>query len=361
MRVDLGGNHGRWVFLFGIPRSGTTWIGKIFDSHPGTLYKHEPDTFTFLEAMPWLPDVAEAEKLRPMASHFLSLLPHINTAYVAATLPVFPKEFCSRWQFGLHLCSVLTAKLGKKMAGEFPVLPMVDYGKVPGLCVVWKSVTSLGRLGVFLRVARERRAVVIIRHPCGVIASIKRSGLPGVHFRSDPSEDYGLFELMARSGPGRRHQITVENLRTMLPIERLAWRWVLLYEKVIEDTEGVEGVSLVRYEDICLDTKRSIRKMFEFCGLSWSSQTEEFIERSTKVKEVRGWNPMRMLEARPGYFSIFRDPVDSATKWRSQLSPEEVERIYGVLGRSDLLRFYPRVEEFCWKANPEPTCGTPPE
>ena len=31
------------ILLFGMPRSGTTWLGKIFDSHPQVLYRHEPD------------------------------------------------------------------------------------------------------------------------------------------------------------------------------------------------------------------------------------------------------------------------------------------------------------------------------
>jgi Sulfotransferase family len=345
MRFDLRENDGCLVFLFGLPRSGTTWIGKLFDSHPRTLYKHEPDTFTHLQTMPWAPGVAETEKLRAMADHFLSLLPNINTTYVAATLPVFRKEFRSRLQFGLHLFSVLTAKLGKRVAGEFPVLPLAEYGKIPGLRVVWKSVNSLGRLGVFLRVARERRAIVIFRHPCGLIASIKHASMSGVHIRTNPSEDYGIFEQLARSNPGRRHGVTLDNLRMMLPIERLAWKWVLLYEKAMEDTEGIDGVSFVRYEDVCLDTKRCTRAMFEFCGLPWSSQTSEFIERSTKHRKAERWSLMRVLESRSGYFSIFKDPVDCATKWRSQLSPEEIDRVYGVLRSSDLLRLYPRAEE----------------
>ena len=31
------------ILIVGAPRSGTTWLAKIFDSHPATLYRHEPD------------------------------------------------------------------------------------------------------------------------------------------------------------------------------------------------------------------------------------------------------------------------------------------------------------------------------
>ena len=31
------------ILLFGAPRSGTSWLGRILDSHPDTLMRHEPD------------------------------------------------------------------------------------------------------------------------------------------------------------------------------------------------------------------------------------------------------------------------------------------------------------------------------
>ena len=31
------------ILVVGAPRSGTTWLAKIIDSHPDVLYRHEPD------------------------------------------------------------------------------------------------------------------------------------------------------------------------------------------------------------------------------------------------------------------------------------------------------------------------------
>ena len=30
------------IALFGVPRSGTSWLGQIFDSCPDVIYKYQP-------------------------------------------------------------------------------------------------------------------------------------------------------------------------------------------------------------------------------------------------------------------------------------------------------------------------------
>jgi hypothetical protein len=325
------------VFLFGLQRSGTTWVGKIFDSHPQTLYKHEPDTFSLAPNMPWAPDVSQTDALRPVVNHFLSQLPNVNTSFVAGSLPVFRKAYRSGWQHSAHLVNVLTAKLSRRVFADFAIDPWFDGDGRSAPLLVCKSITSLGRLGVFLRVARRRKAIVLMRHPCGVIASLKRGRAQGL-LRNDASSDYPLFEELLNTGPGRRYGTTIDDLRTMRPEERLAWKWILVYEKVLEDIHGIEdAVLVVRYEDVCADPKRWARKMFALCGLSWHPQTEAFVDRSTAEPGGR----FNAGALRRDYFSVFKDPTWSAGKWRDELAPEEVERVSRILRGSPLHRFYP--------------------
>jgi len=328
-----------FIFLFGVHRSGTTWVGKIFDSHPQTLYRHEPDTFSDLPRMPFVADVAETEIFRAAVDEFLLSLPQINSNFVADSLPVFRKAYRSTWQNSAHWLSVMKAKLGRRLpfVGELVVHPWADYNAARDLQVVWKSICSLGRLGVLLRVARRRKAIVLLRHPCGVVASVKRGRAEG-HLRNDASVDYPLLGALLDTATGKRYGVSVDDLRRLEPEERLAWKWTLTYEKALADINGVDDAALVvRYEDVCLDPEGWARKMFEFCGLTWNSQTEIFLARSTSTPRGR----MGARLSKSGYFSVFKDPLRAANKWREELTPGEIERVLAVLNRSSLGRFYP--------------------
>src|SRR5918999_996008 len=84
------------TLLCGMPRSGTTWIGKIFDSHPDTLYRHEPDSASDeIKSIPLVASPSNAERYREVLSAFIEGLPHLKTARSAGSLPLFPKRYCS--------------------------------------------------------------------------------------------------------------------------------------------------------------------------------------------------------------------------------------------------------------------------
>src|SRR5215469_13402042 len=100
----------RYLLLFGMARSGTSWIGKIFDSHPTTLYKHEPDRS--MPGIPMFPGKERAEELTAPIQNFLALLPKVNRNHVAASLPVFPKMYRSKLGDEVHRASVLACAAG---------------------------------------------------------------------------------------------------------------------------------------------------------------------------------------------------------------------------------------------------------
>jgi hypothetical protein len=335
-------NPPRFLLLFGTPRSGTSWLGKIFDSHPRTVYKHEPDRSW--KDVSFAPPLADAERLRIPILTFAARLANISTAHAAGRLPVFAKQYRGRIPHSIHRLSVVTVGLASAVGFRLPVLQCADVDK-RDVCVVWKSTDSLDRLGVILRTLEDCRAIRILRHPCGYISSVLRGEAQRKFISAVPaSEDYGIMQILLQATAHPRG-LTVDLLRQCHPVERMAWIWVLMNEKAAEDTASDDRCTWVRYEDVCRAPVSKVKELFNFCGLSWNSQTANFINASTLASQGRA---PQISHQEQRYYSVFRDPLKSANKWKSELKPEDIERVYRVLRQSDLIRLYPESEDVPW-------------
>lgn len=331
----------KYLLLFGMARSGTSWIGKIFDSHPTTLYKHEPDSLRF--DVPLAPPVEQAGQYREPIRKFLKELPSMSNAHVSGRLPVFRKQYRSALAQRIHELSVLAAVPGSSIHRRFPILQCADVRRQE-ICVVWKSILSLGRLGVILRVSENCRAIWIMRHPCGYVYSIQRGEALGKFVSPVPAaEDFGILEMVLSSVGRLGRGMTVNHMRQFHPVERIAWLWVLMNEKASLDTRGDDRCMAVRYADVCQEPEQKSKEMFAFAGMSWNPQTAGFIKASTLGTQPAAFDRLTQDEAR--YYSIFKNPIQAAERWRSNMKAEDIERVYRVLRQSDLIRCFPETDE----------------
>ena len=311
------------ILLFGMPRSGTTWIGKLFDSHPDVLYRHEPDSWSPL-AMPRDPSLDDAADHARELQEFVARLPDIRAQRVAGKRPLFAKAYMSTPRARLMDVGVEFARVVSRFYPDFPVLFHVNARRYADRRIVWKSINSLGRLGTALTVLPEARGVHLLRHPCGYIASVNR-GLAGNSFSSanSNSEDYGIFAAVEGTPLGERYGIAIDRMKTLTPVERLAWRWVLINEKAWRESRDTGRYHCVYYEDVCRAPETRLRALFDACGLSWNEQTADFVARSTR-------------SARSGYYSVYKDPEISARRWREELDADTVEKVMAIVARSEI-------------------------
>lgn len=292
--------------------------------------------------VPVVPRLEQAEDFSPPMHRFVERLPFLRHAQIAGSLPIFPKKYRSSIAQWIHATSVLASIAATSVHINLPVLQCAGI-KRRQVRVVWKSIDSLGRLGLILRTTNKARAIIILRHPCATISSTLR-GEAEQKFSSTvaASEDYGIMEAIVAVA-GKRRGLTIDDLRRAHPVERMAWIWVLTNEKAINETHGMSCCTTVRYEDVCRDPIGKMRKLFLFAGLDWHEQTEAFIRASTLTAEPKKFD--KLTQGSDRYYSIFRDPVRSADKWKQQMKPEDVDRVYSVLRQSDLIRLYPEIEE----------------
>jgi hypothetical protein len=278
--------------------------------------------------LPMFADIAHTDQYRDIVNEFVDRLRGTWRSKVAATLPVFPKSYYSYPQLALRKFSILATKVGARVFGEMSVPEVVDLRRVPQLLPVWKSIESVGRLGVLCRILPESRAVLILRHPCGYVASVLRGEATGKFESRTPShEDFGVYAKMMELPQAKAHGLTLDRIRGMEPIERLAWRWVLFNEKAMDDVAGQSNCSYICYEDLCRDPIPQASKLFEFSGLDWNQQTEAFIHHSTGSNNN-------------SYYSLFKDPQKSANKWKTELSSSDIERVLAVIEDTEPGRLY---------------------
>jgi hypothetical protein len=197
------------------------------------------------------------------------------------------------------------------------------------LPVVWKSIESVGRLGVIARSVPRHCAILILRHPCGYVSSVLRGEAEQKFTDHEPaSDDYGVFAALLETRHARARGLSLAALAALHPVERLAWRWALFNEQALDDIAGVPGCMHVRYEDVCADPLGQARELLAFAGLPWHAQTDDFVRKS--ISRDSGT-----------YYSVFRDPVRAATSWRERLPADDARRVFDVLATSRLADMYP--------------------
>ena len=102
------------ILVFGMPRSGTTWLGKIFDSHTQTLYRHEPDSWRRLSTIPLMPSMKDASQYAEDIQVFNAGLSGIRAAKVCAKQPLFRKQYMSGARFWVMTVGSMVSQLADR-------------------------------------------------------------------------------------------------------------------------------------------------------------------------------------------------------------------------------------------------------
>ena len=268
------------------------------------------------------------QNMLPLATASSPILPAMNSSRVAATLPIFPKNYLSSWCLWLQRIAIFANRAAEAIGRESR-LPAVKSGAHPGqLHVVWKSVESIGRLGVIARAIPDCRGIMILRHPCAYVASLIRGETQGQFTQSDARcEDYEIFAWLLAANRHNSYAPSLDALKKLQPVERMAWRWVLTNAKALADISDMENCRYVRYEAVCADPFALTWELFHFAGLSWHLQVAAFIKQSTMRHSDR-------------YYSVFKDPAVAASKWQKELPAEIIERIMKIVDVTPLRGLY---------------------
>lgn len=214
------------VALIGMPRSGTSWLGQIFDSSEDVAYRLEP-IFSY--------------------------------AFKNQVGPGSTREDYVRFFDGIYASDdAFMLQKDKRAAGLYPT-----FGKNPApSTLAFKTTRFHHIMEDILRHFGNLRMMSIVRHPCGAIHSWlnTKKEFPGhlsrmEHWRSGacrktaPEEFWGFDDW-------------VNVTRMHLQFER----------------EYPDQFMIVRYEDLAANTLDVVGRMFAFASIELGPQTRDFIE-----------------------------------------------------------------------------------
>jgi hypothetical protein len=309
------------ILILGAPRSGTTWLAKIIDSHPDVLYRHEPD-----ETLPG-PEPLTAEALPALLDAWIS----DRSARTVSKRPFFPKSFQSGWARGLRGLLTAAVSAASRMPG-----PLAELGRiaVPDLLgrsaprVAIKSVRWSRGAALLAQTAPACRIVFILRHPCGQVASVMRGNRQQRFDLNTEGTDMPFDEAAALTFAAA-HGVDDPTFQALPNAAKYAWSWRAFNEPAYAALAVQPNVHVVLYEALCAEPEAVSRRILRFTNLGWNAQTQEFVARST------------MHQGPAGYYSVVRDAAAAAESWRQKMSPREQEAVRSVVAGSPLSRFWP--------------------
>ncbi|MBB3990608.1 sulfotransferase family protein [Croceicoccus naphthovorans] len=222
------------IAIHGAPRSGTTWLGQIFNSHPSCAYRYQP---LFSYAFKNRIDFNSSEQA---AKQFLHDLLHTEDQFVLQT--------------GEASLAQGSPKFEKDPAPQFLAYKEVRYHQL---------------LPHLMSIVPELRLVAIVRDPRDVLRSWRaapREYAAEWNFASEwdcaPSKNAGQAEnFYGYSG----------------------WKDSLqIFQRMTENHP--ERAIIVRYHDLKNVPSETTRHIFNFCGMNFSDQTCDFLRASTTTK-----------------------------------------------------------------------------
>ncbi|MDQ4094727.1 MAG: sulfotransferase [Actinomycetota bacterium] len=301
------------VLIVGVPRSGTTWVGRVLEHTDGVTFIGEPDS----------------EHKEPFALRAKRGLGRFPLLAPGDSVPAYE----ALWDLALAGRSPSRSPIER--AGRF----LVRGAAVPAIhrAVDPRAPRSTGRLALVRRLAHRpstpangdhvvvksvfvplaldwllsRRpdvaTVVVERNPYNVVSSWLAMGFIPFPWHEDKRlDDLVLGPLGLPPLPSNPS-----------PVEEIAWQVGVLSSVLRDVARKHPSIQLVTHEDLCRAPETLYKEVCHRAGLVWTETTQDYLANSNVPGT--GYEPKRVAAEQPD-------------KWRKRLTQHQVEEITKVLG-----------------------------
>lgn len=264
------------IAIHGVPRSGTTWLGEIFNSNEHVIYKYQP-LFSYAFKS-FLDEHATAARI---------------DAFFAA-LATSADPFLDQSE--------------QRARGDLPV-----FAKSTPTHVVYKEVRYHHILANLLQQDPDLRLVALIRNPLAVMASWLAAPR---EFRRDLGWDVGQeWRAAPAKNAGRPEEFN--GFDKWLEAARLFHALA---------AQHPDRVQVVSYSELLIDTERVIRRLCAFTGLAFTPQMQTFLHSSRTQNKADA-------------YSVYRSKAVIDDGWKTTLDDSIVAAIRSALADTALAQY----------------------
>ena len=260
------------ISIHGVPRSGTSWVGQIYDSSKNVRYKFQPlFSYAFKNEIGLESTQNELMKFYTRIYNYEDNFLDQKQKKEEGVYPSFNNKYKSP---------------------EFLVTKMVRYHYlIPHL----------------LKTMDNLKVVGIIRHPCAVLNSWRkapREFLEEWNFK----EEWRFAQSMNKFKPEQYYGFNKWKEATKLFLEM--------------KEQFKERFYLINYENLVDNPLRLSKELLNFAGIEWGEQTEEFIENSTTISQE-------------DVYSVYKGSKDTE-KWKQELDEEIQKKVLEEIDNTEL-------------------------
>tara|TARA_R110002124_G_scaffold280092_1_gene453170 strand:- start:9216 stop:10025 length:810 start_codon:yes stop_codon:yes gene_type:complete len=215
------------VAIFGVPRSGTSWLGQIFNSSTEVTYRYQPIFSYSFDGK--LSKDSSNEEIRKFHSDLLKT----DDPFV-----------CQKQNIS-----------GNSTPG---------FKKTDIKFLAWKEVRYLEIIENLIQKS-DTKVIGIVRHPCGVIKSWMKAP-------KEFNSDWDILEEWRYAYKKNKNRHDYYGFEKWIETTRM---FIEIRNKYPSQFE------IVRYENLLQSTETIVTGLFEFCGIPLDEQTLNFINDST--------------------------------------------------------------------------------
>ncbi|PAU93172.1 hypothetical protein CK503_13515 [Aliifodinibius salipaludis] len=217
------------VAIFGVPRSGTSWLGQIYNSSPNVAYRYQPIFAYSFDG--FLSEDSSSKDIQEFYEELLST----DDSFVCQT---------------------------KNISGN--TTPDFEKEKITHL--VWKEVRYLNIIENLIQQS-STKVIGIIRHPCGVLKSWMKAP-------KEFNEEWDIEEQWQYADKKNKR------IHEFYGFEQ----WIHATEMFRKlETQYPDQFKPVVYETLLEDPASIIEELFNFSGLRYTDQTKSFLIESTRT------------------------------------------------------------------------------